>query len=120
MNHTIATKHVLEDVGETLGYLEIYTERKLQIAKLEAAEKTAKVTASLVTNLVLGAFLLIIFGTLSLALGFFLQQAMGISYAQAFLLLGGIQIVLLIIMITFREKLFTNPILKHTIQTLFR
>lgn len=120
MKNTVNKPSLLEDIGETIGYAEIYAERRIQLAKLEAAERTAKVTASLVTSIALGSFLLIVFGTLSLALGFYLRQAFGLTYAQAFLSLGGIQTLLLVIMYLFRHQIFTNPILEQIIQVLFR
>lgn len=120
MNKIINTPSLLEDIGETIGYAEIYAERRIQLAKLEAAEKTATVTASLVTSIALGSFLLLIFGTLSLALGFYLKEALSVSYAQAFLLLGGVQSLLLILLYLVRHQLFTNPILEQIIKMLFR
>lgn len=42
-----------EELGATIGYTEAYIERKIEIAKLDAAEKAAKTGASLATGLIL-------------------------------------------------------------------
>jgi hypothetical protein len=109
-----------EDVGEAIGYIEAFAERKIQIAKLDAAEKLAKTTASLATGFILLALLPVFLCVLSVAVGFLLVESFGFSFASSFFLLSGCYFILGVGLYVGREQLFTNPILGMVISDFFK
>ncbi|MEM7574225.1 MAG: hypothetical protein AAF433_15070 [Bacteroidota bacterium] len=111
---------IKEEIGATVGYLEAYFERKVQLVKLDVAEKTAQTGASLATGLILVSLLPIVLTTLSIGLGFLLADLLQWSVAGGFLLLAAFYIVLGGLIFIFRRQLFTNPILSKLIRELFK
>lgn len=109
-----------ENVGEAIGYIEVFAERKIQLAKLEAAEKIAKTTASLATGIILLALLPVFLCVFSIALGFLLIQTFELSPAVSFFVLSGFYLILGFGLFAGRRQLFTNPILEKVIQDLFQ
>lgn len=109
-----------EDLGEAIGYLEAMAERRIQIAKLDAAEKLATTTASLATGFILLALLPVFLCVLSVALGFMLVESFGFSFANSFFLLSGGYLLLGIGLYAGRQYFFTNPILGMVIRDIFK
>lgn len=109
-----------ENLGESLGYLEEYVQRKIQIAKLDTAEQIAKVTASLATMAILVALVPVLLCVFSVGVGFYLATTFDWSIAQAFFALSGFYLLLGIIIYLFRRRLFTNPILGLVIKEFFK
>lgn len=109
-----------EELGETIGYLEAFAERKIQIAKLDAAEKLAKTTASLATGFILLALMPVFLCVLSVALGFLMVESFGFSFAKSFFLLSGFYFLLGVVLYVGRQQFFTNPILGMVISDMFK
>jgi hypothetical protein len=109
-----------ENLGEAIGYIEVFAERKIQLAKLEVAEKAAKTTATLATGIILFGFLPVFLCVLSVALGFLLVESFGWSLANSFFVLSGLYLILGILMVAFRKVIFTNPILEMVIKEIFQ
>ncbi|WP_367390448.1 hypothetical protein [Lewinella sp. LCG006] len=109
-----------EDIGEAIGYLEVLAERKIQMAKLDAAEKLAKTTASLATGFILLALLPVFLCVLSVALGCLLVASFGFSFAESFFLLSGFYFLLGVVLYLGRQQFFTNPILGMVISDIFK
>ncbi|WP_020539202.1 hypothetical protein [Lewinella cohaerens] len=109
-----------EDLGEAIGYFEVFAERKIQIAKLDAAEKMASMTASLATGFILLALLPVFLCVLSVAVGFLLVESFGFSFADSFLLLSGVYLLLGLGLFVGRQYFFTNPIVEKVVAALFR
>lgn len=112
------TNHILHAAGETVEYARLYLEQQGDIIRLEAAERTAKVTSALITAVVLGILALLVLVMLSIAAGFWLTEAVG-SAALAFLfvaigyaLLGGL-------LYFFRRQLVTHPALNFILRKFF-
>lgn len=110
----------IENIGETIGYIEIFAERKIQLAKLEAAEKMAKTTASLATGFILLALVPVFLCVLSVAIGFLLVQSFELSFASSFFILSGFYLLLGIFLFTSRRHFITNPILEKVIKDMFQ
>lgn len=114
------TTTITEDLGESLGYLEGYIQRKVQIAKLDMAEQLVKVTASLATMAILVALVPVLLCVFSVGVGFYLATAFDWSIAQAFFALSGFYVLLGGVIYVFRRQLFTNPILGLVIKEVFK
>lgn len=109
-----------EGLGETIGYFEAFAERKIQIAKLDAAEKIAQTTASFTTGFILLALLPVFLCVLSVAVGFLLVESFGFSFADSFFLLSGVYLLLGLGLFIGRHYLFTNPIVEMVITAIFK
>ena len=113
-------KDFVENLGETIGYIEAFAERKIQLAKLEVAEKVAKTTATMATGMILMALFPVVLCVLSVAVGFLLVESFGWSFAASFFLLTGIYVAIGALLVIFRKALLTNPVLETVIQELFK
>ncbi len=108
---------LLEELGESYGYLKVYVEKRIELVRLEATEKVALSLSFVITLLLLllaGGFVL---GLLTLALGFFLSERMG-SPGQAFLVLAGGYAILALLIYFFRNPLIRNPLIGEAIRSL--
>lgn len=108
---------LLEDLGETYGYLKAYVEKRVELARLGMIEKFAKAMSFLIS---LVAFLLIIGMVvllLSLALGFYLSEVLG-SNSLAFLILSGVYLVIGLLVFALRNPLIRNPLIGQAIRSL--
>jgi len=95
-----------------------FFETKIQLYKIGAYEKIAKVTSVLFSSIIialLGFFLLFF---LSISGGFYFGNLLN-SNALGFLIIFGIYLILLIILIAFRKKILENYITDKVIEKLF-
>ncbi|MCC6460205.1 MAG: phage holin family protein [Saprospiraceae bacterium] len=112
------TEQFLEAAGETAEYAKQYVKLQLDYLRLESAEKIAKTASSLIASLVVATLGLITLLMLSLAAGFFLGQLWG-SYGLAFLAVAGFYALLALLVLVFKERWLTNPILTQIIRSFF-
>lgn len=95
-----------------------YFEAKIQLYKIGAYEKIAKITALLFSSIIitlLGIFLLLF---LSISGGFYFGGLLS-NNALGFLIIFGIYLVLFIVIVLFRKKLLEKYIMDKVIEQLF-
>ncbi len=95
-----------------------YFEAKVQLYKIGAYEKIAKVTAILFSSIVitiLGFFLLLF---LSISGGFYFGTLLN-SYALGFLIIFGVYVILFILVVIYRKKILEKYITDKVIEQLF-
>jgi membrane-bound ClpP family serine protease len=110
---------LLESAGETAEYIREYVKLQVDYFRLDMAEHIAKVASSLFASLAIAALALIALLMLSLGAVFYLGNLWG-SYATAFLFVGGFYIVLAILVMLFKERWLTNPLLTSIISAFFK
>jgi len=112
-------KNLLELFGEMIGYAQSHVNDRIELAKLEAAERSAKVASSSITVALLTFIFMmaVVFG--SVALGLFIGEWID-SYSYAFLIIFGGYVVLGIIIAIFRKALVTNPVLTIIIKSMYK
>jgi uncharacterized RDD family membrane protein YckC len=113
------TDQLLESLGETYGYLRQYVEQRLDLLRLEAAEKSSQVLASFLTLIVIVLLLLILVAMLSITGALFIGRALGGDYALGFLIMSGVYLLAAWLIYFFRRSLITNPVLSMVIAQLF-
>jgi hypothetical protein len=113
------TEPLLESAGETAEYVREYVKLQVDYFRLDMAERIAKVGSSLFASLAIAALALIALLMLSLGAAFYLGNLWG-SYATAFLFVGGFYIVLAILVLLFKERWLTNPMLTSIISAFFK
>ncbi len=103
------------DLEEAKAHVEAYFSNHLELAKLEAAERSAKVAASVAVSLSGTILTLITVGFLSFAAAFYLGDILN-GYHLGFLCVGGFYFLMLILFAVVGKpalhRLYTNSIIK--------
>lgn len=112
------TEEFLESAGETAEYARQYAKLQLDYLRLETAEKLAKATSALIATLAIAALGLLALLMLTLSAGFYLGQQWG-SYGLAFLCVAGFYVFLAVLVLLFKDRWLTNPMLGTIIRSFF-
>tara|TARA_R110002049_G_scaffold247413_9_gene421608 strand:+ start:3099 stop:3440 length:342 start_codon:yes stop_codon:yes gene_type:complete len=104
-----------QKINEILDDAKEYGSHQVELVKLEVVEKTATVSAELLTHLILGviAFILLLF--ISIAGGFILGEAFN-SVALGFLTIAGIYTLIFIILFIWKDSLLKKNFTNYTIK----
>ena len=113
------TDQLLESLGETYGYVRHYIEQRIDLLRLEAAERSSQAIASLITLIVIILLFIILIAMLSITAALFIGKALGGDYAMGFLIMSGIYLLVAWLIYLFRHPLVTNPVLSMVIAKLF-
>ena len=110
---------LLATAGETLAYAEDYFETKVELIKLDVADKGTRLGASTIAGIVVAV--------LGLAGGLFLSLALALwlgylvsSYPLGFVIVGLFFLLVAGLTFAFRKPLLTKPILTALISSLFK
>lgn len=112
------TDELLEDVGESIGYIQEFVGQEIESVKLEVAEKLSIASSTVITGVVLatlGGFFIIF---IAIALGFYLGSVLQ-SNALGFLIVSGIFLALLLIIFLLKKTLITDRVVTAVIQLIF-
>lgn len=106
------------DAQEVIGKVKEYIEVRKELVILTAVEKGSQLFSNLLTDglVVLFVVLAILFG--SLALGFYLSELIGNSYA-GFLIITGFYFLLAIIIYSVKDKFLEKRIVNGVIKKVF-
>lgn len=107
---------ILQTAGETFEYANIYIEKRIDLFKLESAEKVAKSTSSIITLAVIGFLATMVIIMFSIAIGFFLGEYLD-SYALAFFIITGVYALFAVLVYFFKRQLVTNPVLSAVLES---
>ncbi|TNE52004.1 MAG: hypothetical protein EP344_16015 [Bacteroidetes bacterium] len=114
----IDTETLLEAAGETAEYAKQYAKLQLDYFRLETAEAVAKATSSLVATLAVAILGLVALIMLTVAAGFYLGQLWD-NYPLAFTCVSGFYVLLAGLVLIFKDRWVTNPLLTNLIRSLF-
>lgn len=110
---------LLATAGETLAYAEDYFETKVELIKLDVADKGTRAGANAIAGVVVAV--------LGLAGGLFLSLALALwlgylvsSYPLGFVIVGVFFLLIAALTFAFRQPLLTKPILTALIASLFK
>lgn len=95
-----------------------YIDTRLKLLKLKAVERSSRLIASLIVDVVRAVFALFVLFFFSLALGFYLSELLG-SSSLGFLATGGIFVLLILVISALEgplERLFMNLSIKRFLQ----
>lgn len=112
------TDLLLERTGETIEYLKLYAQQQVDIVKLDAVEKSAKIFSSMITSLVLGMMALIVLLFLTIAAAISLGQMLA-NPALGFLIVSLFFVALGAALFIFRRALITSPIVSYFISEIY-
>ena len=112
-------EELLEQLGESYGYVNRLVEKKIEYYKLTAAETSAGVISGLITAIVLAIIGLITLIFALITLGFALVEAFD-SSVYGFGLVTVILLVIFLLILVLRKTLITNPTVSKVITTFFK
>ena len=113
-----AKEKLLEQLGESYGYVNRLVEKKIEYFKLNLAETSATTISGIVTALVLAVIGIITLIFLLITLGFALTLAFE-SFVYGF---GAVALLLLVILglvLALKNTLITNPVVSKVISKFF-
>ena len=111
--------HLMESIGESTAYVQSYIEHKIELTKLEAAEKSAVLISEIITIIsvvMIGAIFLLL---LTITLGLFLAQWLD-SYSYAFLIITMFYALMGGLFWMFRRSLVTNMVVGMVVSRFFK
>lgn len=110
---------LMENLGESFGYINIMVDRKVEQLKLSVAEKSASAVSGLLTSIILTSLgsLSVIFGLIALA--FLLAGGVNKAIATGFAIVTAILITLLVLIYLLRRQLIVNPTVTKVIDIFF-
>ncbi len=95
-----------------------YIDTRFKLLKLKLVERSSRLIASLIVDMIKIVFAIFVIFFLSLALGFYLSELLG-SSSLGFLATGGLFVVLVVLISAFEsrlERLFMNLSIKRFLQ----
>ncbi len=110
---------LLATAGETLAYAEDLFETKVELVKLDVADKGARIGADVISGIIVAVLGLSGALYLNIALALWLGYLVG-SYALGFVIVGAFYLLLAVILFALRKSLLAKPILKALINSLFK
>lgn len=111
--------HLMESIGESTVYVQRYIEQKIELTKLEAAEKSAVLISEVITIVALvmiGSVFLLLF---TVTLGLYLAQWLA-SYPQAFLIMTVLYALLGLLFWAFRRSIVTDRVVGIIVARFFK
>ena len=111
-------EELLEQLGESYGYVNRLVEKKIEFYKLSAAETSANVISGIITAIILAVIGIITLIFALITLGFALVSAFDNS-VYGFGLVTLILLVIFILVLVLRKALITNPTVSKVISTFF-
>ena len=112
------TEALLERTGETIEYIKLYAEQQIDIVKLDAVEKSAKVISSMITSLILGTVALVVLLFLTIAAALFLGQILA-NPSLGFVLVSLFFVLIGALLYAFRKSIITSPIITLFISEIY-
>lgn len=111
-------EELLEQLGETYGYVHRLVEKRVDYLKLEAAEKSAGAISGLLTAVILGIVALITLLFALLTLAFYLGSVLA-DNTLAFGIVTLVLVVILLVVYLLRRVLIVNPTVSRVITAFF-
>lgn len=112
------TDSLLEQTGETIEYLKIYAQQQIDIVKLDAVEKSAKLGSSIITALIVSVVGLVAILFLTIAVALFLGQILE-NPALGFLIVSSLFAIISALSYLFRKSLITSPLVSYFISKIY-
>ena len=110
---------ILSTAGETLAYAEDYLDTRIELLKLNVAEKGAQSGANVLAIAIVSVVAIFSLGCFTVALSIWIGSLIS-SFALGFLIVGVVYLLLASLLYIFRETFLTTPLLRALITQLFK
>ncbi len=111
-------EELLEELGESYGYLEQLVDNRVELFKIRATERTSRLIAGVVLALIMVVLTTFTIFCLLLGVGFALAEWIG-SPPLAFLLMAVFFVLLAIFLYSFRQPIILNPTIRKVIKEFY-
>ena len=112
-------EQLLEQLGESYGYVNQLVTKRIDYLKLEVAEKSATAISGLITAIILAVLGLITLIFALITLGFVLADLVD-SRPLAFGIVTVVLLIILLVVYLLRNALITNPAVSKVIAAFFK
>ena len=113
-----AKEELLEQLGESYGYVNRLVEKKIEYFKLNLAETSATTISGIVSGVVLAVVGLITLVFLLITLGFALSLAFE-SFVYGFGAVALLMLLIFFLIVVLKDTLITNPVVSKVITKFF-
>ncbi len=103
----------IEKIATLVEEIQQWSLLRKEQAKIEVADKVSSLITAIAIIVVVSLLALLVFISLSFALAYAIEPMVG-SYGIAFLIIAGIDLILLVLAVAFRDNLIKKPLLKST------
>jgi hypothetical protein len=119
MNQEQEPMELVESLGYTYECIKALIDNKANQLKLEAVELISVLISEIATIIILGSTLVLSSIFAFVALAFYLSDVLS-SYVAGFGLVAGIILLLSGLLLVFRQRIITNPIIEFFIRKLYK
>lgn len=112
-------KMTLEKIEELIDSMKNYTHATIELIKLETAQKTSSIIATLTSGFIIGLVLIFFAFFLSMGVCFYLSELFGNIYL-GFGLVAGVYLLLGLVLIVARKSMLIRPIRDEIIREMFQ
>ncbi len=99
----------LLNLEKIVASLTKFIEIKLEIYELKLKEQLANIISSIAVLMIILSFGFLVLFFASMALGFYLNSTLNSSFL-GFLIIGGLNLLICILLVMMRDKIITNPL----------
>ncbi len=99
----------LLNLEKIVANLTKFIEIKLEIYELKLKEQLANIISSIAVLMIILSFGFLVLFFASMALGFYLNSTLNSSFL-GFLIIGGLNLLICILLVMMRDKIITNPL----------
>lgn len=110
---------LLATAGETIAYAEDYVDTRIEMLKLDAAQRGSQIVGQLILGGVIAFVFTVAVAAFSIALALWLGSLLG-SSALGFVVVGAFYALVGAVCVVFHEYLLTEHILKGVISAIFK
>ena len=112
-------RHEKNKIDDLVEHVESFIETQQQLTQIKIAEKSSTIGASMLSGIIIGSFLLMVFLFASIALAFLLGNYFGKIYV-GFFAVAGIYFVIALLLLLMKEPLLKTPIANIIIKNFFK
>ncbi len=106
-------------IDDLVEHVESYIDTQQQLTQLKIAEKSSIIGASMLSAMIIGSFLLLVFLFASIAFAFLLANYFGKVYL-GFFAVAGIYFFIALVLMLLKESLLKTPIANTIIKNFFK
>jgi len=110
---------VFAKAEELISDVKKYVDNRVSVVKLKAAEKISEAGSTIITVVIVTAFLVFFLAFASIALGYAFSKWTG-EYYWGFLIVAGIYLLLGLIILAAKDKIIRLPLLNSLLTLLFK
>ncbi len=115
----MSKKDIINNFEDVKEEFKNYIDNEIEYRKLTIVEKLSRVSVSIISNIIVLYFLLLILLFSSIAAGFYLGDILN-SVSLGFIIIAGLYLLILVIIILLKRYIIEKPVIKSFIKLFFQ